>query len=258
MIDMPLSTRVERLGRESTLLIWQDACRDYDDRLLLQILQTGWNVDARVERAEANLQESIAALFSDFFPVSIDGVTREDARQLIEKTPPIYHIKNVFPSPNVLKSLTAYEALHLKFDVPALLAETLIRLQGKQGELIVYDILREERIKLGGGKTRSVAQLISDFSTEPQEANLFSAGLKAEIVHASEREVVLNITECEWARYFQERHPQVGYLMACSTDEVAYRASNKDLRMRRTSTLMEGGGGCDFHIYSVSENHEGQ
>ena len=202
---------LERLGSDCTLSIWREVYRDYDDRFLLQILRTEWNLDAREERADKYLEESIGALFSEFYPVSIDGVSREDARQLIEAMPPIYHIKKTHPSLNVLKSITAYEALHLKFDVPALLAETLIRLHGKQGELIVYDILREERIKLGGGKTRSLVQLISDFNGEPQEANLFTAGLKAEIVLASEREVVLNITECEWARYFLERHPQVGY-----------------------------------------------
>lgn len=56
---------------------------------------------------------------------------------------------------------------------------------------------------------------------------------------------------CEWARYFQERHPRVGYLMACSTDETAYRAFNPSLRLQRTQTLMEGGALCDFRIYAT-------
>ena len=50
---------------------------------------------------------------------------------------------------------------------------------------------------------------------------------------------------------FRERHPGVGYLVACSTDEVDYRAFNEKLRMQRTSTLMEGGEVCDFRIYAV-------
>jgi predicted hydrocarbon binding protein len=112
---------------------------------------------------------------------------------------------------------------------------------------------REERVRAGGGKTGSVAEFISDFTSEPEEANLFTAGLDVERVGTSEREVVLKVTECAWARYFRERHPQVGYLMACSTDEVAYRAFNKRLRMQRTSTLMEGGKVCDFRIYAVGE-----
>jgi predicted hydrocarbon binding protein len=96
-----------------------------------------------------------------------------------------------------------------------------------------------------------VAEFISGFIAEPKEANLFTAGLEYEIIHASDREIVLHIKKCEWARYFHERHPQVGYLLACSTDEAAYRAFNCNLRMQRTTTLMEGGEVCDFKIYEA-------
>jgi hypothetical protein len=41
--------------------------------------------------------------------------------------------------------------------------------------------------------------------------------------------------------------------MACSTDETAYRAFNENLRMQRTSTLMEGGEVCDFRIFAVDD-----
>jgi len=203
-------------------------------------------------------EQKIAALFSSYFPDPIQGVSKISARQLVEEMPPVKQIKQTFQSLSVWKSMTAYEVLHLKFDARALLAESLIRLHGKQGELIAYDVLREERRITGGGRTGSVAEFISDFISEPETPNLFTAGLRVDWVQVSELEVVLNVKECEWARYFQERHPQVGYLMACSTDEVAYRAFNKDIRMQRTATLMEGGEVCDFRIYTVSDNHEGQ
>ena len=105
----------------------------------------------------------------------------------------------------------------------------------------------------GGGMTGTVAEFISDFVSKLGEADLFRAGLEIDSLHASERELVLRISDCAWARYFRERHPQVGYLVACSTDEVAYRAVNENLRMQRTSTLMEGGPMCDFRIYAVGE-----
>jgi len=245
-----LSHLLERLGHDCTLSLWQDVCQDYDDELLLRILRTGWN-DVAQDRV-IDVEESIAALFPRFFPVAIEGVSEEKARQLVEKMPPINQLKQTFPSLNVWKETTAYEALHLSFDGFALLTEALMRFHGKQGELIAYDLLREGRIKAGGGKTGSAAEFISDFTSEPEEANIFTAGLEIESVHVSEREVVLQIKECEWARYFQERHPQVGYLMACSTDEAAYRAFNGNLRLRRTSTLMEGGKVCDFRIYAVA------
>ena len=135
----------------------------------------------------------------------------------------------------------------------ALLTEALLRSRGKQGELIAYDVLREGRIRAAGGKAGSVAEILSDLTAEPEEATLFTAGLEMETLRVSERELVLHVKECEWARYFRERHPQVGYLLACSTDEVAYRAFNENLRLQRTSTLMEGGEVCDFRIYAVGD-----
>ncbi len=247
---------LERLGHDRTLSLWQAVYQDYDDELLLQILGTGWN--ATPQDKELDVEASLAELFPRFFPVAIEGVSQEMARQLVEKMPPIQQIRATFPSLNVWKEITAYEALHLRFDGPALLTEALAQLHGKQGELIAYDVLREERIDAMRGRTGSVAEFLAGFLSEPKEANIFSVGLKTERVHATELELLLHIKECAWARYFQEHHPQVGYLMACSTDEAAYRAFNENLRLQRTSTLMEGGDVCDFRIYALGDAPDSQ
>jgi predicted hydrocarbon binding protein len=247
---------LERLGRDCTLLVWQDACRDYDDELLLQILRDGWKEVAHDEAIDA--EASIAELFPRFFPVAIEGVSKEEARRLVEMRPPIRQVRQTFTSLNVWRETTTYETLHLASGGLALLTEALMRFHGKQGELIAYDLLREGRISAEAGKTGSVAEFISDFTSESEEANIYTAGLREEIVHTSEREVVVHIKECEWARYFRERHPKVGYLMACSTDEAAYRAFNRNLRLQRTSTLMEGGKVCDFRIYAIDEVPDSQ
>ena len=84
--------------------------------------------------------------------------------------------------------------------------------------------------------------------------SLFTAGLDLELIRESDTEVVLNVTACEWARYFLERHPSVGYLVACSSDEAALKAANETLSMQRTSTIMEGGDECDFRWYSVEQS----
>jgi hypothetical protein len=82
---------------------------------------------------------------------------------------------------------------------------------------------------------------------------MFSAGLEVEFVRASETEVVTRVIECEWARYYRERHPRVGYMLACALDNAAYRSFNDRLRLQRTSTLMEDGSECDFRVYAVPE-----
>ena len=238
---------LERLGREPALAVWEEAVAGEDDGLLSQILSGGWRHAPSVETGE--IETSIVALTVKNFPLSIEGLDSELARQWVEKMPPIQQIKQTLPELNVIKEVTAEEALHLRLHGIALLCEALICRHGKQGELIAYDLLRQGRVLVGGGKTGSVAEFIADFIAEPEEANLFTIGLKTKLVRVSDREVVLHVRQCAWARYFQKRHPLVGYLVACSTDEADYLAFNENLRMQRTSTLMEGGEVCDFRIY---------
>jgi hypothetical protein len=247
---------LDRLGRDCALSLWQEVDQNYDDDFLLQILGSGWK--AREQDEEGEIEDKIVGLLGEFFPIVIEGISSATARQLVERMPPIKQIRKTFPSLNVVKETTAYEALHLRFDGIAFLAEALIHAHGKQGELIAYDIVREERTRAGSSRSGSVAEFMADFVMEPEDANLFTVGLDTQIQQASEREIVLYVRDCAWARYFRERHPQVGYLLACSTDEAAYRGFNADLRMQRTSTLMEGGKLCDFRIYAVGELFKSQ
>lgn len=242
---------LERLGRECTFAVWQAAYADYDDELLMHTLSIGW--DQVAANKVSNTEDQIASLVSELFPLPIEKVSGEEAQQLIEQTPPIYQVKQLFSSLDVQTEMTAFETLHLRFDGVALLVESLINHQGKQGELIAYDMLLESRIAAGQGRTGSVEEFISESMAEPAEPNIFTAGLEIEVIQASDRECVTHVKECEWARYFQARHPQVGYLIACSTDEAAIKAFNKNLRLQRTSTLMEGGEVCSFRIYAVRD-----
>ena len=126
---------------------------------------------------------------------------------------------------------------------------------GTEGELIVYDALLED---LGAVKRFTEVNTFMErrqarFSTEPEEADMFSAGLQVELLRANDSEVVTRVIECEWARYFRERHPTVGYLLACSLDNAAYRSFNERIRLQRTTNLMQGGDHCDFRVYALDE-----
>jgi hypothetical protein len=245
-----LKTLLERLGREHTLALWGDTFRNYDEELLVQILSSGWEP---VDKA-ANVEQSLSEVLDELFPAPVEGVTQEEARALLENTPPFRQIRRHLPAPNRERQITTYEALHLFRDALAQLAEALIDRYGKQGELIAYDAMLEEwprgpepRVSAEEFLSRRAAR----FTTEPAEPNIFSAGLEVELVRTSETEVVTRVVECEWARYYRERHPRVGYMLACSADNAAYRSFNDRLRLQRTSTLMEGGSECDFRVYAV-------
>jgi hypothetical protein len=245
----------ERLGRQNTLEIWEHTFAAYDDQLLINILSSGWS---EIESDETYQFDARAeALIDEFFSSSGSILSGAEVKNIINNSPPITQIRQLSSTQTMEKEITAYHALHIRFDGFAYLAESLIDKYGKQGELIVYDLMTEGRLAASQGETCSVEEFIEDFTSVSDTPNLSTAGLEIEVISKSDREAIVNIRECEWARYFQERHPRVGYLMACSTDEVAYKGLNPSLRLQRTGTIMEGSEKCDFRIYSVAEKTNG-
>ena len=243
---------LERLGREPTLKIWQVAFEDYDEILLSDILFTGW--EQVINSETIDVETEIATLINEVFPGAVEGVTGDQAKEIIDTTPPFKQINTNLSHIDVIKQITTFNALHLFFDGLALLTETLIDLHGKQGELIAYDALLEQWTERQPN-TIDVAEFMklraARFSSDPDEPDMFSAGLEVEFIHASDTEVVTQVKECEWARYYQERHPQVGYLLACSLDNAAYQSFNQRIRLQRSSTIMEGAQICDFRVYTL-------
>lgn len=246
-----LKTLLQRLGRDPALTLWAEAFRDYDESLLVQILSSGWQATDEVAGAEQDLTQALDELFAE----PVEGVTRAEARQLLENTPPFLQMRRDLPTLDLERQTTTYEALHLFRDGLAYLAEALLDRYGKQGELIAYDALLElwpRRPEPRGSATDYLARRAARYRTPPETPDIFTAGLEVELVRASGTEVVTRVVECEWARYFGERHPRVGYLLACALDNAAYRSFNEQLRLQRTSTLMEGGEECDFRVYATA------
>jgi hypothetical protein len=247
---------IERLGRESTLKIWQVAFNNYDDKLLQEILSYNWE---EVKGQEPlNIESEIDDLVSEIFPTAVESVSADEAKNLIDTTPPFTQIMGRFPSLDVSCKISTYHALHLFFDGLALLTETLIDLHGKQGELIAYDALMA-RWTERQPNTIDAAEFLklrtARFSAELDEPDMFSAGLDVDLIRATETEVVTRVNECEWARYYQDHHPRVGYMLACSLDNAAYKSFDPLIRLQRTCTIMEGGGFCDFRVYSLDEDN---
>lgn len=242
----------ERLGVYKIIDLWLNTFLEYDDKLLKEILSSGWETvrSDNSDKAPAGVDQIIKEMLSK----TILDVSEARVEQVISSTPHIIQISDLFGSETIRKEMSTYDALHLHFDGLAYLAETVIKEFGKQGELIIYDLILEDRIASVKKETGSVEKFISRFTAKPEIPNMFTAGLETRIVSKSKNEVRMDVIECEWARYYRERHPEVGYLMACSSDEEAYRTFNNSLKMQRTQTLMEGGNKCDFRIFSVGKD----
>jgi hypothetical protein len=230
---------LERLGKDTTLGIWNAAFRKPAGELTQKILASGWESCEPVEHTP----------ISPEFPDVVEGVSREQAVSLIEAAPNLAAIRKRFPDLKVQKLVSAVDSLHIPFDEASRLAEALVARLGKQGELIAYDIVRAQRAFMAR-KPEEVAVFMKNMaaSVSSSESRPFHT---FDVIKASDDEFILHVKRCAWAEYFQKHHPSVGYLISCSTDEVAYRTRNPALRMQRTSTLMEGGACCDFRMYSV-------
>jgi len=239
---------LERLGREAALAAWQQAMDHPGDALLDEIVGGDWRADpgAPVDVA-ARREAALAAAFGR----PVEGVALDEARALVEGLPPLPQVRRLADL-NVRQEMTTYRSLHLLFHGLALLVEALLDRHGKQGELLAYNALAGWAAANSGGEM-GVDEFLALFKTPFDPATRMGAGLDYTLVRATAGEVVLQVQGCAWARYYRQRHPRVGYMLACSMDETNYRAVNPRIRMQRTITLMEDGPGCDFRIYALDE-----
>ena len=245
---------LERLGRERTVALWEETFQDYDKELLTEILSAGWQETAGSETDEVESQ--VSTFLSQLFPSPFEDLSGKQARKMVEGSPPFRQIRRRFPTLDWKRETKTYEALALFGDGLALLVEGLIDRFGKQGELIAYDAVVGEWT--GAQLSRMSAEeylesRLARFSSQPDRPTMHSAGLEVELVRGSDKEVVTRVTQCEWARYYLDHHPRVGYLLACSHDNAAYSSISDRVRLQRTTTLMEGGKECDFRVYALEE-----
>jgi len=247
---------VERLGSDAVRSLWGTASKRYDLGFLERILDAGWSPFTPADPPDR--QSAPPPTLGDSLGVGQQGMRASEAKSLIEETPPLPQFRARFPLLDVQRDTTAYEALHLYAHGLALLSETLIDSYGKQGELIAYDVLSDGRFAMGKRMGGTVSDFIKQSDEEFDKPGIYSAGLEAERIRISSTECITRVRQCEWARYFREKHPRVGYLIACSTDEAFARGFNEQLRMQRTSTIMEGADVCDFRFYSVGEVSDNQ
>jgi hypothetical protein len=246
---------VERLGANAARQLWNGAFPKYDSEFLQEILASGWQAEG--DSDSQGPTSSRPSKLEGYLGPGTDGMTGPEAESLIEGTAPLAQIRERFPDVRVERQTSTYETLHLYLHGIALLSEALIDRYEKQGELIVYDVLYAQRYAMGRRMGSSAADFFRFVEGESETPDIFSAGLEVEKVKVSPSEHITLVKECEWARYFRERHPRVGYLVACSTDEPFARGFHESLRLKRTSTLMEGASHCDFRYYSLAADPDG-
>ena len=80
--------------------------------------------------------------------------------------------------------------------------------------------------------------------------------LKYEVLKKSPDAFELNVTECQYARFYQELgEPELGFLFVCSQDDTFFEGY-EGVRLRRTQTIMQGASHCDFRFRLAQEKSQ--
>lgn len=237
---------IERIGVDETTAIWEQI-PSHPDALTQEIL----NLELGIETEPLPMGE-INHYVRKLFAKPIRGIGTEQVTAFLRSKPPFSFIDQAFPVIEGALALTIYQFLHLSRDALARIAEDAIVRFGKAGELMIYDaLLCDPDTSTAMTADEFMKQRLDSYQNPSQGAGSFTAGLNVELVSGDECEIVAHVTQCEWARYFLEHHPTVGYLLACSTDDPVYRQQCKDVRFQRRCTLMEGGDYCEFDFYRL-------
>jgi hypothetical protein len=235
---------IERLGVEAADSLW-DALPKVPDTLARGILA----LKTRPEDGPL-MGEELWEGIRDIFAAPVRGVTAERAASFLRGRPPFAFIESTARPCQGVLAVTTTQYLHLFRDALARIAEATIAQYGKAGEFMIYDALLSEAA--GWHKVPAdefMQQRLARYQTTPETPNAYSTGLDIDLVRGDGREIVAHVRRCEWADYYRERHPSVGYLLACSLDDPMYRLLCDGVRFQRRSTLMEGGPYCEFSFY---------
>ena len=75
----------------------------------------------------------------------------------------------------------------------------------------------------------------------------FQTGLVYEIIEDADKKLKLNVTQCLWAKCFNDlKESEIGYCAVCNADYAMAKAFHPKIKLTRNKTLMQGKDLCDF------------
>jgi len=90
---------------------------------------------------------------------------------------------------------------------------------------------------------------LADFTKKYKDKNRYKNTLTYRIIEESEKTFELRVTECLWAKTFNEKKAgDIGYLTICYGDYASAKAFHPKLKLTFTKTLMQGFDCCN-HRY---------
>jgi hypothetical protein len=80
-----------------------------------------------------------------------------------------------------------------------------------------------------------------------QEPWLRGGALEIDVAEKSDARYRFNVTRCKYAEMYRDMGlGEIGHLLSCQRDGTFGEGYDKNLRLRRTQTIMQGASHCDF------------
>ena len=74
------------------------------------------------------------------------------------------------------------------------------------------------------------------------------------VIEQSHDAFAIDVTRCRYAEFYKELgKPELGFLVVCSADFDTAGGFDRDIKLTRTQTIMQGASHCDFRYKRVRE-----
>ncbi len=151
-------------------------------------------------------------------------------------------------------SMTLLERRKIQAEVLIPMIQAFQRAIGKDR---ANEIARQMIIELAQKDgARFAQQFGDDLSGMERVSGVWAAGgsLGIEPVGKSEDRLDFNVTRCQYAEFYKELGlPELGDLFHCNRDFAMVEGFSSNLTLKRTQTVMQGAGHCDFRFVRKDE-----
>ena len=115
--------------------------------------------------------------------------------------------------------------------------------------------VRAAAIEQAEGIARKTGATSLQSFIDDQEPWLRGGALEIEIKERSATRYRFDVTRCKYAEMYRQMGlGEIGHLLSCQRDGTFCEGYDKNLRLRRTRTIMEGASRCDFDYRYVADD----
>jgi hypothetical protein len=143
-----------------------------------------------------------------------------------------------------------------------ILAPVIDALGQRFGRDEVVAIVRDVIVGLAREQGREMAEARRDSSLQSFAGTLEpwtrDGALELDVRERAEERLSFDVTRCRYAEMYRGLGiPELGAVLSCDRDAALIEGFNRDVRLVRTQTIMQGAPCCDFRYAANKKKHEG-